>query len=114
MPTARGPRSALGESAVIFAQNPLFFRCFSGAGEAGVPVIRILGRKPAAAGGNPENPDDWDPCVFSLVVLQNGSFEQLATNCAILPNVYLSCFLGSKCFLLFLVGQHDIEITNLS
>ena len=31
-------------------------------------------------------------CVFSLVVLQNGSFEQLATNCAILPNVYLSCF----------------------
>ena len=63
-PSDPRPEIRSGESAVIFAQNPLFFRCFSGAGagagEAGVPVIRILGRK-SAAGGNPENPDDWDP-----------------------------------------------------
>ena len=31
----------------------------------------------------------FENCVLSLVILQNASFEQLATNCTILPNVYL-------------------------
>ena len=35
---------------------------------------------------------------FFLVVSHNGTFKQLATNCAMLPNVDLLCFWGSKCF----------------
>ena len=56
-------------------------------------------------------------CAFSCFLfcfLQNGSFEQIATKCAILPNVYLLCFRDSKCLLLFRVSQHYIKITNLS
>ena len=55
---------------------PAFPGAGEGAGEAGVPVIRILGRK-SAAGGNPLNPDAWDPCFWGFLGLFWGFFGAL-------------------------------------
>ena len=55
---------------------PAFPGAGEGAGEAGVPVIRILGRK-SAAGGNPLNPDAWDPCFWGFLGLYGGFLAEI-------------------------------------